>query len=234
MPRYVVSADIGQLHDFTAISVCEVWNRQAAWEHVLAHPDEHPPMLTLDPAIDFDAKGSGALVDSGGCARLNVRHMERLRQQSYPQIIRRIAELMRKPPLGNATLLIDATGVGRPVLDMARAAGLWCTGMTITSGRDEAHHPADYRDWLVPKRLLIQTVDMLLHRDALKVAPTLAEAENLVYELNDFRYRIDPETGYESCSARSSEHDDMVLSIAMACWHATQPERGDVWTTYVV
>lgn len=118
---------------------------------------------------------------------------------------------------------------------MVRAAGLWfCIGVTITAGRDEGHDPVDYQSWRVPKRLLIQTVDMLLHRDALKVAPTLPEASNLLYELNDFRYRIDPESGFESFSARSSEHDDMVLSIAMACWHATQPERGDVWTTYVV
>jgi hypothetical protein len=133
------------------------------------------------------------------------------------------------------TVLIDATGVGRPVLQQVREGRIPANivGITITSGRDESHHPADYRDYLVPKRLLIQTVDMLMHRGALKVA-ALDESENLLYELHDFRYRVDPETGYESFSARSSEHDDAVLAIAQAAWFATIPERTVIATTLTI
>ena len=241
MSRYIVSVDLGQLHDFTAIVVAKLTTRQDVWTWTVEHPDE-PPMINLTLADDFvfDKAGNGSVRYPLRCARLDVVHIERFRQKSYPEINRHIQALMRRPPLaatersGAAKLLVDMTGVGRPVLQQMRESRLNPIGITITAGRDESHHPANYQDWLVPKRLLIQSVDALLHRDALKIAPGLAEAENLQYELNDFRVRVDEETGRESFGARTGEHDDVVLALAQICWHVTQPERTSGWGTYVV
>ena len=47
-------------------------------------------------------------------------------------------------------------------------------------------------------------------------------------------YSNDPDICCEACSVRSSERDDMALSIAMARCGATQPERGDALTSYQV
>ncbi|MDD1753960.1 MAG: hypothetical protein LUQ38_12840 [Methanotrichaceae archaeon] len=45
-------------------------------------------------------------------------------------------------------------------------------------------------------------------------------------ELLNFKVKIDPQTAHDSYSAwRESEHDDLVLSVALACWYAeTRPK----------
>jgi len=225
MSRYIVSVDLGQLDDYTSIVVAELFTRQNAWLWQIDKPDL-PPMINLKMPEDFVfVNNVGTVRNPNVCARLHIRHIERFRGKSYPDVARHMYALMRRSPLIGAKMLVDATGVGRPVLQMIREGRVQCSGITITGGRDESRHPTDYRDWLVPKRLLIQSVDALMHRDAIKIAPELSEATNLQYELNDFRSRIDPETGYESFSARTSEHDDVVLALAQICWHATIPER---------
>jgi hypothetical protein len=55
----------------------------------------------------------------------------------YPEQVDFVVELMGKPPLkGNANLVADASGVGRPVADLFRKAGLPPQGVSITGGGD--------------------------------------------------------------------------------------------------
>ena len=56
---------------------------------------------------------------------------------SYPIIVDDVTELLSKPPLRYGHLAIDATGVGRPVVDMFVKAGLAVdlVPVVITAGR---------------------------------------------------------------------------------------------------
>lgn len=55
----------------------------------------------------------------------------------------------------------------------------------------------------------------------LRIAASLPHAKTLVDELRAFRVKIDPLTANDSYSAwREKDHDDMVLSVALAVWLA--------------
>src|SRR5262245_7630076 len=89
------------------------------------------------------------------------RHLQRWPlATSYPQIVADVAGMLAKVP--GAELVVDATGCGRPVLDMFRYAGLPApmTPITITGGSEVA--PADHGGWRVPKRDLVSAVQATL------------------------------------------------------------------------
>jgi hypothetical protein len=65
-----------------------------------------------------------------------VGYLERLPLGTpYPGIVAYIGRLLGKLP--GAELVIDFTGVGRPVFDMFRFSGITPTGVLITSGAAE-------------------------------------------------------------------------------------------------
>jgi hypothetical protein len=75
---------------------------------------------------------------------LSVRHLERMELGTpYPRVVERACEVMRHPKMVNQSrLVVDATGVGAPVVDLLRSAGLgvrltaWAGGeMACSSGR---------------------------------------------------------------------------------------------------
>jgi hypothetical protein len=54
----------------------------------------------------------------------------------YPQVAARLAELFDREPLSGGTLVVDETGVGRPVVDLLRTLPIKASTypLTITSG----------------------------------------------------------------------------------------------------
>jgi hypothetical protein len=141
-------------------------------------------------------------------------HLERVPLGTpYPSIIGRVSDLMRRLP--GALLAIDATGVGRPVADMFRHAGVHFTGVIITGGTEETSPGNGYRH--VPKVTLISHVQSLLHAGELKIRADMPEAAILVRELQDFRVNFSA-TGHMTFSAREGKHDDLVLALSIAIW----------------
>ncbi|HNY34579.1 MAG TPA: hypothetical protein PKK68_07965, partial [Methanothrix soehngenii] len=65
---------------------------------------------------------------------------------------------------------MDQTGVGAPVMDLFRQAGLDPVGVLIHGG-DKASHEAE--SWRVPKRDLVGALQVLLQTGRLKVAGKL-------------------------------------------------------------
>ena len=94
----------------------------------------------------FERKGANPPHD------YECRHLERFELGTrYPAIVERVKELLNTPPLKHqSTLVIDASGVGRPVCDMFQQAGLAYTGVTITGGDATSRDGNMFR---VPKRL---------------------------------------------------------------------------------
>jgi hypothetical protein len=125
-----------------------------------------------------------------------------------------------KDETGRAPLVVaDKTGVGRPVVDMLRAADLKPVAVTITGGDAVSRDGLDYR---VPKRDLVSVVQVLLQAERLKIARALPEAQTLTSELLAFKVSISLK-GHDSYGNdvgpwRENPHDDLVLAVALACW----------------
>jgi hypothetical protein len=147
-----------------------------------------------------------------------VGHLERIPLNTpYPGVVQHAKRLLGKPPLrGNAELVIDFTGVGRPVFDMFQAVGVTPIGVSITSG-DQA--VAEGLVWKVPKLILISRLQALLHDGRLKIQKELPEAPVLVAELQDMRAEV-TDSGHWRFGARAGKHDDLVLALAIAVWRS--------------
>ncbi len=138
----------------------------------------------------------------------------------YPEVARHVFRLMHTPPLqDNAVLAVDATGVGRAVVDQLKAHGLSFKSVVITAGHKESRDGDIYR---VPKRDLIARPQVLLQEGnrRLKIAPSLPEAGTLVEELLNFCHKIS-DAGNDTYGAwREGQHDDLLLALCLAVWAA--------------
>jgi hypothetical protein len=166
---------------------------------------------------------------------LHLRHLERYPLRTpYPEIVEKVAALVREEKLSPTeydlsrgryssqppALVVDNTGVGVAVTDLLKGEGLKFTPVTITSG-DTAHKSG--RNWRVPKRVLVAALEVPFHTGALKVAEGLTLWPALREELLNFRRKINLKTTHDSYEHwRETDHDDLVLATALACWRATR------------
>lgn len=197
--HYFVGLDLGQSQDFTALAVVERAEVAGAW----------------DP-VTFEYRTETAV---------RLRHMERIALgTSYPEVVARVGRVMRSAALaeGGRNLIVDATGVGQPVVDLLEREDLPCRiwPVTITGGASEGMSKGTYR---VPKRDLIIGLQVKLQAGELQIAAGLKEGAALVHELADMRVQM-TSGGREKYGARSGEHDDLVLAVALACWGVSKSE----------
>ena len=203
MSDFTVGLDLGQAQDYTAAAVVERVRPDAG--------DDPPP----EPAKP----------------KYHLRHAQRFELGTpYPQQVRRVEELMQSGPLaGRCQLVVDQTGAGRPVVDLFREAGLKPVGVTITGGAGDASRQGG-QNYRVPKRQLVSTVQALLQTGRLKFAEGLALSGVLAEELQKFRAKINVGTGHTSFEHwRERDHDDVVLALALACWHGEE-EAPEDWS----
>jgi hypothetical protein len=147
-----------------------------------------------------------------------VRHLERFALgTAYTEVASALAKTFDDPALQGTVLAVDQTAVGDPVVRMLRRSGIAARihPLTITAG-----HSATYGDggWLVPKKELVSTLQVLLQSRHLCVAPTLAEAPTLVKELVNFKMKVKLVADETLTAWREGVHDDLVLAVAIAAW----------------
>ena len=183
--RFYMGLDLGQRRDHSAVALVEKLER----------------VRPYGPA-EFEA--------------LLVRHVERLPLgTSYPRVVKRICAMIGMAGLrGQCELIVDATGVGAPVVDLLRSAGLGVslTTVTITSG-ERAHGQGER--WHVPRGEVLAGLEVLLEAGELKMCRRLREAARLVRELESRRL-----------GQGGGEHDDLVFAVALAVWRARRRENG--------
>ena len=151
-----------------------------------------------------------------------LKHLERFKDVSYPDVVKRVQTIIGK--LGQSDLVVDATGCGLPVVDMLKRAGLKPIAIMIHSGdRVSSESPLSFR---VPKRDLVAILQVVTQTGRLKIPLKLRLSQLLQGELLNIKVKIDPATAHDSYSAwREADHDDLVLSVALACWYAeTRPK----------
>lgn len=213
-PWYTVGLDLGQAQDFTALGIVE--------------SQFVPTGVTLSPRRSpYDFFGPVAVQETVMKHRLRHLHRYPLRT-GYPAIVKDVVGLLGRAPLvdHNTVLVVDATGVGRPVVDLflEESFSAAMIPVTITNGTTVTND--EYGNWGVPKRNLVSSVQILLQSGDLKIAKGLELADTLTEELAGFRVKISL-TGHDSYGAgeswRSARHDDLVLAVALACWQASKP-----------
>lgn len=205
---YVAGLDLGQASDYTALALLQI----VAAVDLVSTDDSLDVRLNRLQAQTrhLETRGDSlcgyALVD-----------LERFPLgMPYPDQVDKVRQWMMTSELrGRTMLVLDATGVGTPVLDLVRQAGLPCVGVTIHGGENVVEVEGGYR---VPKRDLVSVVQVVLQQGRLKFARELPEVATLTTELANFRYKISA-SGHDSYAAwREGAHDDLLLALALGVW----------------
>ena len=147
-----------------------------------------------------------------------LRHLERLPLGAgYPAITAHVKELMHTDELADRTaLVVDATGVGRGVIDFLRDAHLRPVPVNVHGGRESTTDTLGYHN--VPKRLLVGVTQVLLQDRRLRFAPALPHVKTLEEELLKFEVKI-TDAGTDTYGAwREGAHDDLVFALCLAVW----------------
>ena len=202
--HYTVGCDLGQAQDPTALVVVETEVTKRC----------------------YYTEWSDVLQQAVARVEHRVRHAERLPLgMAYPEQVAHVRHVMGAPELRgkDVELVIDMTGVGRPVYEMFERDGLKPIGVVITAGLDETI--GEHRDYRVPKILLVSRLQAALHAGELKFAAGLAEEGAFRQELSEFRMRH-TEAGRMVFGAREGRHDDLVLALAIGLWRAQWRSRG--------
>lgn len=218
MIEYFVGLDLGQSIDYTAVAVAEVLpveigERTRQEQVYLGHGPGWGGLLN-QPIYEVRER-KVAVTER----HYQLRHLQRFPLgTSYPAIVDDVTAMLDREPLrsGTVVLALDWTGVGRPVLDMFTRAKPRARLVPVSiHGGDSVVR--DGPGWHVPKRDLISTTQVALQTGRLRIAGNLAEAETLTAELRDYRVKLSA-SGHDSYSAREGQHDDLVLSVALAVW----------------
>jgi hypothetical protein len=180
--------------------------------------------LDLGQANDYTAL---AVLEKKNDGRENIYHIRRLERTKgapYPDIVDKVAAMLRSSPLaGNAVLIVDQTGVGAPVVDLFKKAGLKPVGILIHGGDKATREGMTLR---TPKRDLVGTLQVLLQNGRLKISWKLKLAQVLSGEMLNFKVKINQSTAHDSYSAwREEDHDDLLLAVAMAAWYGERARR---------
>ncbi len=194
MPSYFSGLDLGQAQDYSALVVLE--------------QDTIP-----------DPECAGKTVN-----RFDVRHLHRWPLgTSYPAVIADLTGWYQQRPLHKTSLVVDATGVGRAVVDMIRQSELPADvrAYTITAGAAEGNKT-------VPKKDLVGAVLAALQTRRLRFAESLELRSTLERELETYRVKVTSDRNETFGSWREKDHDDLVLALALALWFG---ERHSGWPT---
>lgn len=178
--------------------------------------------LDLGQVRDFTALSIAEKVKVAETYEYHTRHVERFELGiTYPMIIDKLQERLRAVNLEKYKVVADATGVGRPVIDLMRKEGISVVPIMITGGEKELFDP-ELGGWKVPKRILISNLQVLLQNGQLKFAKGMMHSKNLIDELLNFKIKVNAHGNDTYAAWRESEHDDLVLSLALAVWYAVR------------
>jgi len=195
-PEFYIGVDLGQRRDPSAIAVVHRYEEKMGWNAYL---------------VSYDYEWRNAL-----------RLLERLPLGTpYPEVVARVKEIVKRAALdGKVTLVVDATGVGAPVVDMLRAESLPCdlVGVCLTGGEHATRAPGGFN---VPKFELVVGLQLKFQKGEVLIAGSLGLAKPLVEELVNIGWDL---------RAQGSGHDDLAMAVALACWRMDRPtigEKGD-------
>jgi hypothetical protein len=220
--RYSVGVDLGQANDPTAIAVLErtiVPRRDAMFSPVGESPGNR-------------------LVE--GEAVYDLRYLKRPKLGTpYDTIAKRVADLICEleprgsfGELGQVTLSVDGTGVGRGVVDMLdtefKRRGTTSSSIprvdirrvSVTGSHTTLKRPDRSNGyWSIPKRDLVFAAVAAFQQGKIRIAKDVKDREALVNELRNYRRTTNIATGNMAFEPwRESDHDDLLFAVCLALW----------------
>ena len=127
-----------------------------------------------------------------------VVHIDRFNQIDYNLQKARIEAVARR--YNNAPITIDRSSIGDPIAEDLRRTGLIVNDFTFTNES---------------KKALIENLVVMLEQDQI----SLPDYPPLIRELEDFSYTLSDRPPYRVIySAPQGQHDDAVISLALAFW----------------
>lgn len=197
-----IGADIGQRVDPTAIVVSEVLKEEDGTHYEVRHIER----LMLDtpyPQVVARLVEIHDHLKTGDYARWQERMLAR-----YGAISSR-AKYHYTPPQLN----IDATGVGQPVVDLLKEAGLRPIPVYLTGGQKELHIDGEIH---LAKALLVSNLQVLLQTHRVHL-PDTAEARALTEELLNYEIKITEALNLQMGVFTTGAHDDLATALGLAC-----------------
>jgi hypothetical protein len=213
-----IGVDVGQIQDPTAVAVTEV----AEIETGKIRPVEYVPAHFGPDGQWVNAKYAEPVMATD----YTVRFIRRLPLgTSYPDVALYIAELLCSPLLANRSVrvLIDVTGVGRPVYDDLKGeVGL--RKEALRKARCEVSlqpisfvHGERYNRKLgtLGKAYLVSRLQSLLQGRRVH-APDTAEVKATLDELRVYEIKVSNE-GKDTYGASIGKHDDLATALGLSC-----------------
>jgi hypothetical protein len=204
--KYIISVDLGTSVDFTAVAAIskEVYGSQSKddWSF-------HDGEFWQEPKTTYSLLRIKRL-PLGLDYTTIINHIAALKAQTdeYCQQFR---------PYHDSDLVLDATGVGRPVVDMFTKAGFKPVAITISGGQEPVNHGS--RRWSVPRTTLLMGLRTAFEGGELMVNSNQPEAELLKREMGNLAPHYSP-AGNLTFQHRVGQHDDLTLSLAQGIWWA--------------
>jgi hypothetical protein len=227
--RYSVGVDLGQANDPTAIAVLE--KTIAPPETAMFSPvGEHPGNRLVEGSIVYD-----------------LVYLKRPKLGTpYDTIARRVADLVCElepqgafGELGQVTLSVDGTGVGRGVVDMLdtefKRRGTTSKSIprvdfrrvSVTGSQTTLKRPTRTNGyWSVPKKDLVFPAVAAFQQGKIRIGK-VADREALVNELKNYRRTTNIATGNMAFEPwRESDHDDLLFAVCLALFGWQQQRKG--------
>ncbi|WP_169725485.1 terminase large subunit domain-containing protein [Alicyclobacillus contaminans] len=142
--------------------------------------------------------------------RGHVVAFDRFNQVDYALQLNRVQNICM---MYRARLLMDATGVGDPLLEQVKRLGIQVEGYHLSA---------------TSKQQLIEHLAVKIERGEI----TFPEIPVLINELQQFQYEV-TRAGNIRYSAPEGFHDDCVIALALATWQVGHRGHGSVWMEYL-
>jgi hypothetical protein len=220
--RYCVGVDLGQASDFTAIAVLE--KTIAPPETAMFSPvGESPSNRLVEGSVVYD-----------------LVYLKRPKLGTpYDVIARRVADLICElepqgafGELGQVTLSVDGTGVGRGICDMLdtelKRRGTTTKGMpkvdfrrvSVTGSNTTLKRPDRSNGyWSVPKRDLVFPAVACFQVGQIRIAKGIKDGDALVHELKNYSRKTNIASGTMAFEPwRESDHDDLLFAVCLSLW----------------
>ena len=168
-----------------------------------AQPEsEGEPGAVYVIGVDLARYGDYTVAWVGRPDRQEAVFCERFHRIPWRLQVERLARLSRR--FNEARLIVDATGVGDPICEDLRAAGLPVEAVVLTASR---------------KRDLIDALAVAIEQQRLKFAPHEATQA----ELESYEQTASP-AGHPRTGAPPGRHDDCVIALALCHWGLSVPQ----------
>ena len=154
-------------------------------------------------------------------------------QVPYTEQVERVYTLLEGEQLKNNNhLLLDGTGVGQAVADIARAKTLQPLEIVFSAGAKEQPlymGGADrrfgggmemnvLRGWSVPKVDMIDAAKVMMEQNRIRVAPDIPYEAMFKQQLLHFQGRVNEKGHTTYGNDEIAKHDDFVAAFIMAQW----------------